>query len=222
LYYDFDETEGSVAHDRARSTNDGVVRGGASWVSAGKIRGGLHLAGGKPANLSEGQAQYVELPSAILNPLTQTTVASWFRWEGGGDWQRLFDFGADADHAFFVTPRAFGDVLAVLRPTSTTAKQLYLPIKQALPVDSWMHIAVTWSRAAMILYLNGRMMATTPQESAPTPDGGPSEVLLTTNCFLGRSQSGTDDYFAGTIDEFRIYDRVLNESEIAALYEFRE
>lgn len=37
--------------------------------------------------------------------------------------------------------------------------------------------------------------------------------------YLGRATSVSTNYFAGVIDEFRVYNRILNENEIQCLSE---
>jgi len=222
LYYAFDETEGTTAHDRSGLSHDGTVHGAATWTSDGRVGGALHLAGGSWMTVASDAAQYVQLPTGILNGLEQTTVSAWIRWEGGGDWQRLFDFGSDANHGFFWCPQVYGDTLAVLRPSTANEKDIYLPVKKLTPpVGAWIHLAMTWSSSTLAMYLNGQLVATTPQESAPAPGGGPAALILTLNNFIGRSQTAMDDYFAGSVDEFRIYDRELTLLEISALRDFR-
>lgn len=37
--------------------------------------------------------QYVDLPNGLLSSLTSATLEGWVRWQGGAEWQRIFDFG---------------------------------------------------------------------------------------------------------------------------------
>lgn len=39
------------------------------------------------------------------------------------------------------------------------------------------------------------------------------------NSYIGKSNWSSDGYFKGTIDEFRIYDRLLSSNEIVCLSE---
>jgi hypothetical protein len=226
LHYTFDEQSGVVAHDRLREANNGTVHGGASWVSTGKIGGALRLAGSQAMTLDP---QYVQLPPGILSQLDFATVAAWVRWEGGMIWQRVFDFGSDTQHSFFFTPEAgpapdgstggaAGPVgLLAIRPTDPAAKQVHLQVP-ILPLVEWIHFAVTWRSSAVVVYINGQIAASTPLEPwAPAPEAGPRALAVTSNNFIGRSQSPNDPYLSGAIDDFRVYDRELSQVEIAAL-----
>ena len=53
----------------------------------------------------DGTSQYVLLPTSVANA---STFAAWAQWNGGGDRQRIFDFGDGADRYLFLTPRAYG------------------------------------------------------------------------------------------------------------------
>ena len=43
-------------------------------------------------------SQYVGLPSGIVSQLTNATLEVWVTWNGGGGWQRIFDFGDSVGH----------------------------------------------------------------------------------------------------------------------------
>lgn len=53
----------------------------------------------------DGTNQYVSLPTSVANA---STFAAWAKWNGGGDWQRIFDFGDGTDRCLLLTPRAYG------------------------------------------------------------------------------------------------------------------
>ena len=61
------------------------------------------------------------------------TFAAWVHWNGGADWQRIFDFGdgvigGNTGRYLFLTPRAFG---GRLRFAITTAGSLHEQIIDA-------------------------------------------------------------------------------------------
>jgi hypothetical protein len=218
LYYDFDETSGSVVHDRVSPANDGMVRGKAAWTGAGQIRGALKLAGGEG---DTPDPQYVEIPPGVLRSLKEVTISTWIHWEGGWAWQRVFDFGADGDHCFFYTPDSGGAGQAVVR-TMPGSNNVNLFITERPPLGKWMHLAVTWSSASFGLYMDGVLMASAPSgPSVPVPSVTPVSLGISPRNFIGKSQTEADAYLEGSIDEFRVYDRVLSPVEILALRAFR-
>jgi hypothetical protein len=78
------------------------------------------------------------------------------------------------------------------------------------PVNSvWHHIAASQAGTKANLYLDGKLRASGTLE----PIGNaPSEITI------GRYDSPSFSYFAGRIDDVRIYDRALSGAEIAELY----
>jgi hypothetical protein len=226
LYYSFDEGAGAVAGDAVHPGDVGVIHGGASWTE-GKFGTALSLEGSAAATLDP---QYVELPGGVLQDLEETSIVAWVRWEGGPQWQRIFDFGSDTNRSFFMTPYApdapgtpdAGGALdlglVAVRPSVEGLSQVHLQIQPSLPVAEWTHLTVTWSAAALVVYLNGQAIAKTPREPwAPAPGAGPVSLGEIPNAYIGRSLSAEDDYFAGSIDDFRIYDRALTQAEVVAL-----
>src|SRR5690606_34396400 len=53
----------------------------------------------------DGANSYVTLPPNIARS-NAFSFAAWVYWNGGGNWQRIFDFGNDTSHYFFLTPRS--------------------------------------------------------------------------------------------------------------------
>jgi hypothetical protein len=79
----------------------------------------------------------------------------------------------------------------------------------AIPVATWVHVAVTRSDAQLRTYIDG-VLARSVNSPGSTP------VMTTEPLQIGAGQYGQ---FAGAIDEVRIYDRVLSAAEVTALSE---
>jgi len=64
--------------------------------------------------------QYVDLPDGMISVLTDATFEVWLSWQGGGGWQRVFDFGDTTSNVgrsyVFITPQRAGGT-AALRAT---------------------------------------------------------------------------------------------------------
>ncbi len=216
LHYTFDTGSGTIVQDELSEANNGVVHGPAQWT-AGRIGGALTLGG---SDSSSPDPQYVELPPWSFTSFTETTVVTWVRWERHSRWQRIFDFGIDNGHSFFMTPDADDVALVVIRPVVEGVTQVHLQVKPILPQGEWTHVAVTWSASALVAYVDGRLAATTPNGPyAPAPGKGPVSLGAAVKSFLGRPQqpTTTDNYFAGSLDDFRVYNRALTQAEIVAL-----
>ncbi len=78
----------------------------------------------------------------------------------------------------------------------------------ALSSGTWYHLAVTYDRQTVRLYLNG------------VPDGTSSKTAAlgaTQPIKIGRGIGGAQEHYDGLIDEVRIYNRVLSATEITRL-----
>jgi hypothetical protein len=195
----------------------------------GTITGGTQSGG--VVTLS-GTEQYVTLPNTLLSGLTAATFEVWASWTGTSDWQRLFDFGnnaeddgdqgtlngnASAQYIFFTPRAASGGCI-------TTAMMPRLAITGAGPStescllgggafpSGTVHVAVTIDASNMALYVQGM-----PSGSPVTPAFGIANISAAHN-WLGRSQFAADPEFAGSISEFRVYGSARTAAQIQASY----
>jgi hypothetical protein len=76
----------------------------------------------------------------------------------------------------------------------------------ALPVNTWSHIATTYDRTNWRFYVNGVQVAT----RAYTP-----AIQASTGALRIGGNSIWSEWFAGQIDEVRVYDRALSAAEVA-------
>jgi hypothetical protein len=205
-WWKFDETSGMVAADSSGSGYDGSLMGDPQWA-AGWIGGALEL---------DGNGDYVELPIGSLIPtLEETTFALWVNWSGeGGAWQRIIDFGSGTDNYIYVTPiaGAFADALHVAITNANSVWDEFSSSEGTL-ATGWHHIAVSVSVSSgtMVMYLDGEVVG-----SMADMTNSISGLGETTQNWLGRSQY-EDPYFNGSMDEFRIYDRVLSEVDLHSI-----
>lgn len=179
--------------------------------------GGFHgTANGGPAYTAaifdqaidlDGTDDHVTLPSGFINSLTNTTIAARFRWDGGNDWQRVFDFGTGTNAYLFLSPGFGGTTMRFAIKNSGAEQTLQAP---AAPVGDWTHVAITLIGNTGTLYVNGAPVDT------KTITLDPANFLPTLN-YLGKSQYAADPFFNGAIDDFRIYNDGLSAAEIAGL-----
>jgi arabinan endo-1,5-alpha-L-arabinosidase len=152
-----------------------------------------------------GTNQYVRLPAGVAFGRTFTAVV---KWNGGGAWQRVFDFGVDTTHYVMLTPSSGnGHLRCDIKAGGATQ---ILETTSPLPVGVWTHVALTLSGSQGVLYVNGVPVATTNATTI-----SPVDVLSQTN-HLGHSKFVADPDFNGQIASFRAYGRVLSAAEIAA------
>ena len=77
----------------------------------------------------------------------------------------------------------------------------------ALPLNTWTHLAATYSSGALRIYVNGVLVST---------QAGTGSIASSTLPLRIGGNTIWGEYFAGRIDEVKIYNRVLSVTEIAA------
>lgn len=156
----------------------------------------------------DGTNSYLQLPANIAKA-AGFTFAGWIYWNGGPNWQRIFDFGNDTSHYLFLTPSSGS---GTLRFAINNGGGEQMVQSAALAVGSWQHVAVTLSGNTAVIYLNGAAAASSAAFSI-----APSNFNPTRN-FFGESQFVADPQFNGRLDGIQIRDFAMTPSEIAALY----
>ncbi len=154
----------------------------------------------------DGTDDSVRLPSGIVNGLSDITIATRVKWNGGGSWQRIFDFGNGTTQYLFLSPMSGANTLRFGIVNAGVSQMLDAP---ALPLGEWTHIAVTLVGNTGTLYVNGAAVDTRSITHDPA-------ALAPMNNFLGKSQY-PDPLFNGSIDDFRIYNRGLSGVEVSRL-----
>jgi alpha-L-rhamnosidase len=153
-----------------------------------------------------GTDQYTVLPANMLFGVTDFTAACWANWDGGGAWQRVFDFGNNTSQYLFLTPYSGG----VMRFAIKNGGSEQTLDTTTLPAGQWVHLAVTLEGDTGTLYVDGEAVATNPSMTINPSSFNPA------NNYIGQSQ-WPDPLFSGRIDDFRIYNYALSDSQVAVL-----
>jgi len=80
-----------------------------------------------------------------------------------------------------------------------------------VPLSKWTHVAATYDRRTMRLYVNGKERGSLERLGAVVP----SENKL---CLGSYGQGDQQHNFVGVIDEVKLYDRALTPTEVEAHY----
>jgi hypothetical protein len=184
------------------ATISDIPAGGATGPRvAGKIGNAVKLNGG---------GEYVNLPTGIVNGLSDFTASAWVNPASNDTWARVFDFGTGTGTYMFLTVNGGGAGLRFAITTGSGEQQL--TGGGQLPLNTWSHVAVTLSGSTGTLYLNGTPVATNENMTLH-----PSNLGNTNQNWIGRSQFAADPFLNSTVDDFNIYDHALSGTDIAAL-----
>src|SRR5581483_8964687 len=192
------------------NANDVVGTGNATAMGGTSAPGYASGFGGGQAISLNGADQYVHLPASWVN-YHDITIAAWVYWNGGGTWQRVFDFGTEIEKYMMLTVNAGSNLVRFQMTTSRTTDGTLTLTGTTMPTATWMHIAVTFNGDTATLYMNGVPVATGVAPMVAPIFGQPF-------CYLGRSMWDSDPYFSGKIDDFRIYNYPLSGAAVYSLW----
>lgn len=199
-YWPFNEANGTVATDLWNSKT-GTLTGTTPGWSPGVSGSAVKLAG----------SSYVALPNGTMSTLTNFTISAWVKLDEKRTWERVFDFGSGtATYMFLTTTHNGGGVRYSIKLNNGSEQQINAAY--SVPVNVWVHLAVTLNGSTGVLYINGEEVGRNTSMTI-----NPSRLGNTTQTWIGRSQWASDPYLRGTIDDFRIYSRTLSALEISGM-----
>lgn len=201
--YNFDEGSGLYAADSSGNLNDGTLLE-EMWSSSGKHGG---------AAAFDGTGQWITVaPSASLDLTTAMTLEAWVRPAPTMDifaCAFIKESDTDLSYALYASDNT-GQGGEDGRPfawINTDGELQPVFADTALTPETWTHLAATYDNATLTLYINGAAVS-----SVATP--GP--ITTSTGALhIGGSTHWGGEYYAGLIDDVRIYNRVLTTAEIA-------
>lgn len=158
---------------------------------------------GDSALYLDGAANFLQLAAEVAQR-KELTVSAWVNLRSTGVDQHIFDFGTDATHYLYLTPRTSSRYVAFGICNGGSEQTLTAP---AINIYQWTHLAVTLGNDSVAIYINGVRKAAT---SAITLR--PSDIVPLFN-YIGRSNSSTT-LFKGYIDDFRVYNYALSPQEV--------
>ncbi|MGZ4414023.1 MAG: LamG-like jellyroll fold domain-containing protein, partial [Gaiellaceae bacterium] len=187
--YAFDEGSGTTVSDLSGNGNNGTLAN-TSWATTGKYGGALSF---------NGTSSRVTIPdSASLHLSGAMTLEAWVKpTTVSSAWRDVIEKGNDdyylmgtSDHSG--VPGGGGTIGVTYGTTTLTS-------------NTWTHLAVTYDKTTISLYVNGTQVSTL----ADTANLATSTDALTigSDPFYGQ-------YFSGLIDDLRIYNSALTQAQI--------
>jgi hypothetical protein len=204
-HWKLDDGSGTSVADSSGSAHTGKLINTPTWTSAGRINGALTFGGTNAAVTVPGSGDLANLY------LTGMTIAAWIKptSAGGGGKGRIAEKTNWMLTMGSATTLEFGAdnwTTAFARRTSSAAVTL----------NTWQHVAATWDGSQngthIHIYVNGALADGASVNGAGTSVSDASQPLT-----IGNLQPGLNRGFAGTIDDVRVYNRVLTAAEIQAL-----
>ena len=150
---------------------------------------------------------------AALKLTSALTISSWIYpiTFGGGSAGRIYDKWQSTfpqtGYSFFIDNNTGTDAIAF--GTGWLISTSVARVNNVITLNTWQHVAVTFSGSACTFYKNGY--------SVGTVTGITASVSGTVNAIVGNN-TGNVNNFDGKIDGLLIYSRGLSSSEISKIY----
>jgi glucose/arabinose dehydrogenase len=200
--FGFNENTGTTAFDNSGNNNNGTLAGGPVWNVAGRFGAAIQF---------DGVDDLVNINDANSLDLTNgMTIEAWVNSSNLTGYKTvLCKENSTNNLAYTIAANNSTSGAANQRPTGririgTTTRTVTGTTKLAL--NTWAHIASTYDGTTLRLFINGVQVST----FATT-----GNIIATTNLLrIGGSPALGTQYFAGLIDEVRIYNKALTAAEI--------
>ncbi len=202
--YGFNQGSGTTVTDSSGNGLTGTISG-AAWTTGGKYGSALTF---------NGSSNYVDLKNPAALAITGSmTWAAWVKATSApaDDGQIIAKSNGTTGWEFKTSPDTGPHTFAIqVTPASGGFAQRYSTTARAL--NTWYHVAGVYNATAQTLdiYVNGLLDNGVLRGTIPAAQAAPA-----VNVNIGRRTGGF--YFAGQIDEVRIFNRALSQAEIQTI-----
>ncbi|MFA5911139.1 MAG: Calx-beta domain-containing protein [Vicinamibacterales bacterium] len=191
--YGFNEGSGTTAADASGAGQTGSISG-ATWSTAGKNGNALSF---------DGVNDLVTVADTAALDVTRTTLMAWLRPSSLGSWRSvvLKETTNGLAYALYANdnasrPAGFVNLGSTDRSANGTA---------TMPLNAWTHVAMTYDGANIRLYVNGVLVRTRAYAG---------NIITSARALTIGGNSIWGEWFAGLIDDVRIYNRALTLAEV--------
>jgi hypothetical protein len=180
----------------------------------------VYITGNGCLNLTATSFQYVTVNNSTIKttawPPTggAITFACWIKPNISSlSSQRIFDFGNGSTNNIILTFTPTGTIQAYVYNGSTSNNVVVYNTN--VNTNNWCHLVWVINQSGSLFYVNGINVSTKTLAEIPYPN-----AIARTNCYIGSSNGA--NYYNGQIDDFRIYNRAITDTEAFKLYSFNE
>jgi len=199
----FDEGTGITANDSSGSDNTGTLVNDPLWEVLGKFGSALSF---------DGMSDYVDCEKNV-DITTAITIEAWIKPSAFTDYDAIvtnFEWPTDPEGWSF---RVMSNKKLVWRAVLSGNSIYSIISNSTMEADNWYHVVLTHDASYTRLYINGSL----------DKEENPGGTIVNSGKAL---KIGWDDYaaervFNGLIDEVRIWNKALEEPEIAYNYSLR-
>lgn len=196
------------ANDESASENNGVVNGATLTTD--------RLGNANSAYVFDGINDWIKIPSGSstsINITTNFSLTFWFKTAQGTNNAGIIGFG-DNISATGGYLAALGNgqypIGSALGKMTVFSKDLWYKGTSILTNNTWHFACITLNSSTLSIIIDNKTDATFTSVGAPISYNGTRAI--------GAQNTGLTGYFNGLIDDIGLWNRALNEQEIADLY----
>jgi hypothetical protein len=191
--YNFDEASGTTVLDSSSNGLNGTITGATRTTTA-------HTG---QALSFDGTNDWVTVNDAAVLDVTRVTLEAWVRPTALSGWRTVIMKETPTALAYTLyahdnAPRPAGYI-------NNGGPDLDVQGTAALGLNTWTHLAMTYDGANMRFYVNGALVGTRAATGS---------IATSTNPLRIGGNAPWGEYFAGQIDDVRVYNRALTLAEI--------
>jgi len=198
--YSFNEGTGSTVADASGNNNIGSING-AAWTTQGRFGNALYF---------DGINDWMTVnDSNSLDLTTGMTLEAWVNpTSSAASWTTVLmkEQASTQAYALFADTTSARPYIYFNTATDSSGSKS-VGGTSALPINTWSHLAATYDNTTLRLYVNGVQVGS--QSFTGSIMNSAAALRIGGNSVWG-------EYFQGRIDELRIYNRALTQSEIQA------
>ena len=191
--YGFNEGTGTTVTDSSGNGNNGTITN-ATWTTAGKYGDALSF---------NGTNAMVTIPNAAsLDLTTGMTLEAWVNPSVVSNAWRDVIYKGNDNYMLSATDYASGVPAA---GATLGSADVFTPGKSVLATSTWTFLTETYNGSALDLYVNGTLVSSLAQTG---------NIVTSTNPLQIGGDSIYGQFFQGLIDEVRVYNQALTQSQI--------
>lgn len=197
--YDFED---GTARDTSGHGNDLALAGGAAIETYGdKPVGGKALS-------TRGGTQHAAFPVGMFDGRDEFTISMNYKNRSSTGNFFTFAVGQDSNRYLFLRTR-YQDLYAGITKASWQQESGATAALDGSVQGVWGNVTLTVSPTEIVVYYNGRPVATNSDVKTSVSELGTNLVA-----YLGRSLYAADPYFNGAFDDITVWDRALDRADL--------
>lgn len=202
-YWKMDEGAGNTASDSSGGGNSVSLKNGVAW-DLGKVYGAVKL---------DGSDDFLESNQVFdVTTTTSWTISAWIRPQGTSGGSTIAAISTNPQNYIYLHRIENGLGWRVVRNGGEISRKR---AAGSFVADNWYHIVLAYQSGVpdVAAYVNGNQLGPRSQQAYDSPPNVSSKT------WFGRIFTpDVSMFYSGLLDEFRIYTRALDFSEVNALY----